>query len=480
MTSTPRDSPTALGIADASLLHRLDGGEAAEQDAARKMNRVLWHCSIGALVDRLLSGDTTRMVSDASVAWLETWFVENVRAGGPLPTFRVGAEPYGVLPVMVEDTPLVSAADMTTDEVRAMNLRIVLTNLRPTWDAAVDTVPVLNPDTGDGGDAAVDEALVDILSVQPDAFRFSVRELENSKSGRELENSKTGPGIVGVYDGWLLYMRFIVNFWDDQYGDSPVLDPFYPARRINDLVELSDGTLVVKTDYFTDIDDQIAWFDDYADSLTVSIDALNAFSIPDAADAFTTLRDIVLPTIQTLLKEHKARVDQLQGVWPTAPGGAVGTDDPPMYYSLYKGDATRWVAEHVHAPDATVGGTAASYLAWLAENATPERVATVQSSRPEGLPAPGPLLYQLAREAVIQAKDAPATSGTRSTSSRSPWRGSRSSPRPSWSCACGRLWGWRATGSTRGTRRSRRSGSIRYAQPPPPDFRWAATRGCTT
>ncbi len=38
-------------------------------------------------------------LTDDDVAWVRSYFIDFVRANGPLPTMRIGRQPYGVLPV---------------------------------------------------------------------------------------------------------------------------------------------------------------------------------------------------------------------------------------------------------------------------------------------------------------------------------------------------------------------------------------------
>ncbi len=77
---------------DASLIEQID---------ARQMATALWPATWGYYLMNLVGLDGTGLTLD-TIAWARDHFIANVRAFGPLPTLRVGRQPYGVLPV----TPL--------------------------------------------------------------------------------------------------------------------------------------------------------------------------------------------------------------------------------------------------------------------------------------------------------------------------------------------------------------------------------------
>ncbi len=91
-----------------ALLARTDNADAREQREALDMNRVLWPSTWGYYLEQMIglgffNGDPSGLFSedliDVNVEWARQHFVDHVRAGGPLPTIRVGKQPYGVLPV---------------------------------------------------------------------------------------------------------------------------------------------------------------------------------------------------------------------------------------------------------------------------------------------------------------------------------------------------------------------------------------------
>lgn len=79
----------ALGIAAQVLAHVRDADQ-EEQRASQAMNTALWP----ALDSRLLR----QLSAQLDAGFVRDHFIEHLRAGGPLPTLRVGNQPYGLLP----------------------------------------------------------------------------------------------------------------------------------------------------------------------------------------------------------------------------------------------------------------------------------------------------------------------------------------------------------------------------------------------
>ena len=94
--------PDATALADALGLprqaprtfDRVDGAQRTETTAAAAMNRALWPCTLGYFLEQMMSP----LVDDAALAAARAHFCTDVRGRGPLPAFRIGRVPYGVLP----------------------------------------------------------------------------------------------------------------------------------------------------------------------------------------------------------------------------------------------------------------------------------------------------------------------------------------------------------------------------------------------
>ncbi|MGH9891369.1 MAG: hypothetical protein ACREA0_05180 [bacterium] len=87
----------ALGIEPAVFAHLEHAGD-EEQEGCRHMNTALWSSTWGYFLEQMLAEDAETF-SDEGLRHGRRHFIEYVRARGPLPPFRIGNQPYGLLPV---------------------------------------------------------------------------------------------------------------------------------------------------------------------------------------------------------------------------------------------------------------------------------------------------------------------------------------------------------------------------------------------
>ncbi|BDU21726.1 hypothetical protein [Dyella sp. GSA-30] len=85
----------ALGIDDA-IVKRIPNAGGFDQAEARAMNVALWNGTLGYMFEEMLSP----VFSKADVASTRQFFTRYVSGRGALPAFRVGKQPYGLLPAM--------------------------------------------------------------------------------------------------------------------------------------------------------------------------------------------------------------------------------------------------------------------------------------------------------------------------------------------------------------------------------------------
>jgi len=107
--TAPCVPPESDGFALAAMLgvpngiaETIDRGFEHEINDARAMNRVLWPATYGYFLKWIMNptdASAPRIFSDSAIDRGRQYFTEFVRARGPAPAFRVGAVPYGVLPV---------------------------------------------------------------------------------------------------------------------------------------------------------------------------------------------------------------------------------------------------------------------------------------------------------------------------------------------------------------------------------------------
>jgi hypothetical protein len=117
----------AFGVAAGRLAH-VAGADGRHRAIAGAMHQALWPAVDGVLLRALLA--------TVPVEGLRAHVLEAVRAGGPLPTLRVGQQPYGLLPATSLERWV--AADAAGAE---QALADALRRLLPTWRAAAAQVP---------------------------------------------------------------------------------------------------------------------------------------------------------------------------------------------------------------------------------------------------------------------------------------------------------------------------------------------------
>jgi hypothetical protein len=121
----------ALGV-PATVVDHVEHSDLREQPNAGAMNQALWPMTWGYFLGQLMDP----VVPDEAVAAGRAQFVGHVRGRGPLPAFRTGATPYGVLPV----SSLTRWTSPTPDGVE-VHLPPMLRTLRGIWLEQVQNVP---------------------------------------------------------------------------------------------------------------------------------------------------------------------------------------------------------------------------------------------------------------------------------------------------------------------------------------------------
>ena len=93
----------ALGV-PAGAFDPLDGAKAGEDQIAAAMNAALWPATWGYYLAHRLGGPNGVGVGPADLERGRRAFIDHVRADGPLPTLRIGDQPYGFLPTTTLDS----------------------------------------------------------------------------------------------------------------------------------------------------------------------------------------------------------------------------------------------------------------------------------------------------------------------------------------------------------------------------------------
>jgi hypothetical protein len=150
----------ALGV-PADTLRHVDRSDADEQAGARAMCGALWPATWGYFFEELLFEDE----HDADVERFRDFFIEQVRARGPLPAFRVGSTPYGV----VVTSSLTRWVQRNQRGLMQVTLPTELRRLREFWrrtEAGIAQV---------GRTADPDRDLLDVLEMDASAREVRVR-----------------------------------------------------------------------------------------------------------------------------------------------------------------------------------------------------------------------------------------------------------------------------------------------------------------
>jgi hypothetical protein len=133
---------TALGLRE-DLFDHVAGGDREEREAARAMMTVLWPATLGYWLEVLMDP----LVPAATQAALREWAIANVQGRGPLPAFRVGRVPYGILPVTT-----VGAWKSASDDPKVeSDLLRALQALLPSWREVQRSVRSLSHPAGPDG-----------------------------------------------------------------------------------------------------------------------------------------------------------------------------------------------------------------------------------------------------------------------------------------------------------------------------------------
>ena len=138
----------AFGLRDerARALANVGNASSHEQDDARHMNRALWPATLGYFLTQMIGAP----LKPEDIAWGRAHFVDYVRAAGPLPTLRVGRQPYGILPVTALGA-WKPKAGQEAQFARDAALRDFLLRLRGVWQENLQQAPRVgrtgNPDT---------------------------------------------------------------------------------------------------------------------------------------------------------------------------------------------------------------------------------------------------------------------------------------------------------------------------------------------
>jgi len=413
----------ALGLGPGTVLDRLQDAHDDELTRDQAALRALWHGTAEHLLDTMLARDGKPFLADATRAWLYRWATDHLRAGGPLPTLRVGAEPFGVLPVSLLASPV--AVDAPID--RLTKTLVTLTGM---WEHALPSVPTLDPtatdDATDPGQAAR-EALTAILSGQPHPVRLAARLVSDEVDkvfvdGIGAQNVLVA--LIGAFDSSLTQadllhscetilrkkttgLPTIDKELDARVKNGPTIDRQLidwqgvgawirqlvdtATRKVAEVTQAEGGVSQAKLNAIAaQLGKDVSKYAALSARISAMAAALDAQKrLPQLLEARTLVSDMVCP----LLAEHEARVEPLEHIdlGAAAFSTNIGASQPALAQSGYSNETVHGKARLLQ--DETAGPTAL-VSAWL-----PAMAAAVRTgAQPAPLAGVTPLLHRLLRQ----------------------------------------------------------------------------------
>lgn len=235
-------------------------------DIGRRVRAALFPATLGYALQHLLRDSTERSVPLWASAY--QWFSAQVRPGEPYPPFRVGRNPYGVLPVArFPDPPRAGVRPGSLDELLAL--------LIPIWRRATADVPHVGRP---GAERDPEGEMLAILGMGATSHALALRDrgwLEDAPAPGELESTSTawspeiavkryGGSLAGFYN--LLaaelpgegVLELLLRIWPELYdaADS-VSDHLKAVRNQTNTYSLLRHPLLWQT-WKSDADEEIA------------------------------------------------------------------------------------------------------------------------------------------------------------------------------------------------------------------------------
>ena len=157
-----------------ALVEHVDGAGRQDEAAAAAMNASLWPVTLGYFLEQMMAPG----FDAETIAAARAYFLANVRPGGPLPAFRIGRVPYGLLPAM-------SLTHFAPDSRLSHALRVFR------GDVAIDGVPRVTQDSVDP-----DGDLLKALAVDASCHTIRMRALIGADTSSHASNSHAS-GLLG-------------------------------------------------------------------------------------------------------------------------------------------------------------------------------------------------------------------------------------------------------------------------------------------
>ncbi|MGH9249404.1 MAG: hypothetical protein ACRD0W_07815, partial [Acidimicrobiales bacterium] len=408
----------ALGLPSSELFGRLAHGADRERAASRDMRVALFETVLGTYVrDLLATHDTdsdalTDQIDADVIAALRSWFVTWMTGGAPVPTIRVGDQPYGILPVMARE-------DASHSSETKQRIAAAVDVLIEEWRQALPVVPVLDHNATDAAgpagelsNAEARDMVTAVLANNPHPRRIAVRAASDwsdqpqpvifgatdraaamsSTFGQPVGNDQwTRPILMELTGGFRWEYHDALEELDTRYGTT--LKPLYEAVRdeivppggvLDDGVPtdpiggvrrtqtrepaartLEPGQLPSSEDDIRGIEQQIEiWVQTDSRIPTWGINL--EWAKVDLAEVHEFAQRVI-----EQLERHELRQRPLR--WLEVPGldGVLGQADMQLLLTRFASVERLWRRATVQDDDPPAGITAATYLETLSQRALP-------------------------------------------------------------------------------------------------------------
>ena len=367
-----------LGLGDGGSWRNVAGALDYDYAESHAMRSALFEATMGVMLRKLWEYEGSPGIAGTTISSARDWFIDHITGGAPIPALRIGAQPYGFLPVR---NP---SSDPDLDTVAGQVERICGI-LRPEWDLAVGSVPAIDHGATDSStDLAVEDAIASILATQPHPSRLAWRRFEGYDELSAIERALTPQRF---YELALLALNTDTN---------PNLEPPFTQVAI---LYLTTSFLL---DVGNDIDEQIAQWQVILDELPATLAQQNVDDPDDeAADFVEVVRSIAEAFATRRWPMETIGIDDLRVTLGqlTSSAGEYSASTAPsneIVQAKMSDNTSEWGdVGLVQAADAPPGHTAAEYLHDLNRRfGTPLGMAT-ENALPSEFIAHPPLLYQL-------------------------------------------------------------------------------------
>ncbi len=202
---------TGLGLPDDSpALYTVTHADLREQHTTSLMVDALWQSTLGYYLDHFLDP----LVDDDFIDLARDHAVKYLQPFGPFTAFRVGKQPYGLVPVMAPEH-FKPDREQGTESMLERILRVV----QWYWTMALENVPRM------GGSNNPDDDLLNLLQRNP---------LSQTKRFRKAVDAETAANTQGMENYAQIQAHILRSFVLPQFASFA--GPFFDAGKIGEMV----------------------------------------------------------------------------------------------------------------------------------------------------------------------------------------------------------------------------------------------------